>query len=66
MSSRDVTITGFVVVGTAVLTLLVAGWSGRLTRVGKVIDGAMARRATRVVVVFVWAWLGWHFLVRTG
>jgi Family of unknown function (DUF6186) len=66
MSSRDATITGFVVVALAVLVLLAASWSGQLARVGEVIDGLLARRATRVLVVFVWAWLGWHFLVRTG
>jgi hypothetical protein len=66
MTSRDVTIAGFVVIGLAMLSLLVAGWSGRLPRVGDVVDALLARRATRVLLVFVWAWLGWHFLVRTG
>ena len=66
MTSRGVTIAGFVVIGLTMLILLVAGWSGRLPRVSDVVDALLARRATRVLVVFVWAWLGWHFLVRTG
>lgn len=66
MSSRDVTITGYVVLAVAMLVLLVAGWSGQLARVGDVVDALLARRATRLLLVFVWAWLGWHFLVRTG
>ena len=66
MTSRDVTIAGFIVVGLAMLSLLLAGWSGRTPRVGDVVDALLARHATRVLVVFVWAWLGCHVLVRSG
>ena len=66
MTSRDITIAGFVVLGLAMLSLFVVGLSGRIPRVGDVLDALLARRATRVLLVFVWAWLGWHFLVRTG
>lgn len=66
MSTRDVTIGGFIVLGVATVTLVVASWAGRLPRFGEVVDLLMARRAWRVLVVLIWWWLGWHFLVRTS
>jgi hypothetical protein len=66
MSSRVATIAGFIVIGCAALALLAAGRLGILARTGEVVDALLARRATRVVIVLTWAWLGWHFLVRTG
>ncbi|MGH8823041.1 MAG: DUF6186 family protein [Jiangellaceae bacterium] len=66
MSSRDVTIGGFLVLGTVMVTLVAASWMGRLPRFGDVVDLLGARRAGRLLIVLVWWWLGWHFLVRTS
>jgi hypothetical protein len=66
MSSRAVTIAGYVVLGGAALLLVVAGRLGVLARSGAVLDALLARRATQLLLVLLWAWLGWHFLVRTG
>jgi Family of unknown function (DUF6186) len=66
MSTRDVTIGGFIVLGVVMVTLVAASWAGRLPRFGEVVDLLMARRMWRVLVVLIWWWLGWHFLVRTS
>ncbi|MGH9248543.1 MAG: DUF6186 family protein [Acidimicrobiales bacterium] len=66
MSSREMTIAGFLVLGAVMVTLVAASWAGRLPRFGEVIDLLGATRAGRVLVVLVWWWLGWHFLVRTS
>jgi Family of unknown function (DUF6186) len=66
MSSRAVTIAGYVVLGGAALLLVVAGRLGLLARSVAVLDALLARRATQLLLVLLWAWLGWHFLVRTG
>jgi Family of unknown function (DUF6186) len=66
MSSGDVTTTGFLVIGCATVLLLAAGRLGVLARAGEVLNALLARRANRVLIVLAWAWLGWHFLVRTG
>jgi Family of unknown function (DUF6186) len=66
MTSRTVTIIGYVVLGCATMLIVAAGRLGLLARSGDVLDTLLARRGTQVLVVLVWAWLGWHFLVRTG
>lgn len=66
MSSRAVTIIGYVVLGCSTVLLILAGRLGILARSGDALDVLLARRGTRVFIVVVWAWLGWHFLVRTG
>jgi Family of unknown function (DUF6186) len=66
MSTRDVTIGGFIVLGVVMVTLVAASWAGRLPRFGEVVDLLMSRRVWRVLVVLIWWWLGWHFLVRTS
>jgi Family of unknown function (DUF6186) len=66
MSSREVTIGGFLVLAVVLVTLVAASRAGRLPRFGEVIDLLGARRAGRVLVVLIWWWLGWHFLVRTS
>ena len=66
MSTREVTIGGFIALGAVMVILVAASWAGRLPRFGEVVDLLMARRAWRVLVVLIWWWLGWHFLVRTS
>ncbi len=66
MSSRLVTFIGFrVIVGLAVAWGFVAIASHRqAARSGHVV-GALARSCTgRIVLLLVWAWLGWHHFAR--
>jgi hypothetical protein len=69
MTSRDVTIAGFIVMFGVAAILVVISWlrRDRLARFGDVVR-VVARRhiVLRATVLFVWAWLGWHFLARTG
>jgi hypothetical protein len=53
------------------LILLIAGlveiWAlyhqEALAPMGELIERIMHHRMTRIAVVFVWWWLGWHFVV---
>ncbi len=69
MTTRDVTIAGFIVLfaAAAVLVFVSRVDNDRLARFGDVLR-AMFRRhiMIRATVLFGWAWLGWHFLARTG
>jgi hypothetical protein len=66
MSSRTLTIAGFVVLFAAAGVLLVVS-KLRPQRVARFSD-ALAFVTTpgkvRVLVLVAWAWLGWHFLAR--
>jgi hypothetical protein len=66
MSLRDTTIIGFVLIGSATMALLVAGWLGAIARPVAVMNVLLTRRPARVLILLAWIWLGWHFLVRTG
>jgi Family of unknown function (DUF6186) len=66
MSSRAITIAGFLAIGVAWIALELAGRSRR-TRVPTFaawLDLLMGYRYGRVGVLLVWWWLGWHFLAR--
>lgn len=64
--SRVLTIAGFV------LLFAVASFAVLLARVRRdrwatfadALSAVSRRRSVRVIVLFVWAWLGWHFLAR--
>jgi len=53
------------------LVLAVAGmlqvWSlinrDKIAPIGEMIERIMHHRSTRIAVVFIWWWLGWHFVV---
>lgn len=64
--SRLVTIWGFValfaVAGT--LSALARLRPERWTRFREVVHAAGRTRWARAGILFVWAWLGWHFLAR--
>lgn len=69
MTSRAVTIAGYAalfVLG-AVLTVAARVRRTRLVPVGRAVRTAVSGgRAARIAVVVLWAWLGWHFLARSG
>ncbi|HEY3005394.1 MAG TPA: DUF6186 family protein [Kribbellaceae bacterium] len=69
MSWRAVTIAGFVVLFTVAAALVAISrlWPARLARFGTAVRAASGRHVMlRGLVVFCWAWLGWHFLARNG
>jgi hypothetical protein len=67
MSSGQITAWGFVVVGVAVLAVeLVARRPGnRIPTFSTMIGFIMRERWGRLGILFVWWWLGWHFLSRS-
>jgi hypothetical protein len=66
--SRSLTIAGWIVIAVAIA----AAWIGAVTSHGRFPSAiALLRLAVRHVVVrvialAVWAWVGWHFFVRTS
>ncbi len=66
MTSRVLTVAGFVLLGLACLGLEVAGrihgWP--VPTLGRLLNGIMRRRSARVGVLLAWWWLGWHFLAQ--
>lgn len=66
MNSHDVTVTGYLVVLAAMVTLqLLSRRPGsRIPALGAVITWAMSSRTLRVAILIGWAWLGLHFFAR--
>lgn len=65
--SRTITIIGFLVIGVALVAVHFYGKRAD-TRVPSLADlcGLVMRdRWGRLGVLFVWFWLGWHFLARS-
>jgi hypothetical protein len=66
--SRSLTIAGWIVIAVAIA----AAWAGAVMSRGRFPSAvALLRLAVRNVVVrvialAVWAWVGWHFFVRTS
>ncbi|MGO9875941.1 MAG: DUF6186 family protein [Acidimicrobiia bacterium] len=65
--SRSLTITGWIVIAVAIAS----AWIGALVSRGRFPTGvALLRTATRrvlgrIIALAGWAWIGWHFFVRT-
>lgn len=66
MSSRDLTIAGYLVVLTAGVGLQAAATAmpDRLPSLGRVFSHVMRTKTGRVGVFVAWAWLGLHFFAR--
>jgi hypothetical protein len=66
MSSRDLTIIGYLSVLTAGLTLQVVAirLPGQLPSLGRVLSHVMQTRTGRVGIIVAWAWIGLHFFAR--
>jgi hypothetical protein len=66
MTSRGITIAGFVVI--IAFGLALALWARRrrsaVPSISGVLGHAMHTRSGRVLVLMVWFWFGWHFLAR--
>lgn len=66
MSSRDLTILGYLVVLGAGITLQVVSvrQPARLPSLGRVFSHVMTTRTGRVGVFVAWAWVGLHFFAK--
>jgi hypothetical protein len=66
MTSRELTITGYLTVLAACVALQVAAVRKpeRLPSLGRVFTHVMRTRTGRVGVLVAWAWLGLHFFAK--
>ncbi|WP_433622904.1 DUF6186 family protein [Nocardia sp. CA-120079] len=66
MSDRLIVIVGFVVMLVVALGVVVVTHVRRdqIAPLGETIAYLTRNRVARIVAVLVWAWVGWHFLVR--
>ena len=66
MSSRELTIIGYLSVLGAAIALQVAALRRpeRLPSLGRVLTGVMRSRTGRVGVLVAWAWIGLHFFAK--
>jgi hypothetical protein len=66
MSSRDITIVGYLLVLVAGVTLQLVATRTRapIPSLGQVLTYVMRTRTGRVGVLIAWAWLGLHFFAR--
>ena len=66
MTSRDVTIAGYLLVLAAGVTLqvLAVKQPDRLPSLGRVFTHVMTTRTGRVGVFVAWAWVGLHFFAK--
>jgi uncharacterized protein DUF6186 len=66
LSTRGVTIAGFVLVITAILTLEVLARrpGSRVPTIGQWLGYLMRPKIGRVLVLLGWWWLGWHYFAR--
>ncbi|WP_433193937.1 DUF6186 family protein [Nocardia sp. CA-107356] len=66
MSDRMIVIVGFVVVLLVTLGVVVVTHVRRdlVAPVGETVAYLTRTRVARIAAVVVWAWVGWHFLVR--
>ncbi len=49
-----------------IFAMVIIWWIGRIkpnvfTKVSEVIELIMIKRTTRIAIITVWWWLGWHF-----
>lgn len=65
MTDRALVVLGFAALAVAAISAeLTARRSRRLTTFGETLRLLLRSRVLRILIVLVWAWLGWHFLAR--
>ncbi len=66
MNTHTITVLGFTVIAIALITLeIVARRRGsRIPTAGQMLGFLMQTRVTRVLILLLWGWLGWHFFAR--
>ena len=63
---KSSTVIWYVLYALPVVLMFVFWWLGRVkphlfTPVSKLVEHIMIHRTTRIAVITVWWWLGWHF-----
>jgi hypothetical protein len=66
MSTRTITIVGFIAVVAALVSLEILGRSPRtrIPTLGEWLGYVMRSPAGRALVLLGWLWLGWHYFAR--
>jgi Family of unknown function (DUF6186) len=66
MSTRGITIIGFVVIigAMVILEILARRPSSRIPTLGEWLGYVMRPRAGRALILLGWLWLGWHYFAR--
>jgi hypothetical protein len=66
MTTRAITIIGFLVVIAALIALEMLGRrkTNNIPRLGEWLGWVMGPRAGRALVPLGWLWLGWHYFAR--
>ena len=66
MNTHDITVVGFTFIAIALVALeVVARRRGsRIPTAGQMVGFLMQTRVTRVLILALWGWLGWHFFAR--
>ncbi len=66
MNTHAITVLGFTAIAIALIALeIVARRRGsRIPTAGQMLGFLMQTRATRVLILLLWGWLGWHFFAR--
>jgi hypothetical protein len=66
VTTRIITITGFVAVTGALVTLEVIARRGttRIPTLGQWLGYVMRPRTGRALILLGWLWLGWHYFAR--
>lgn len=66
MTSREITIAGFVALGLGGVALQILGRQATspIPTFGELIGSLMRSSPVRLAVLFAWWWVGWHFFTR--
>ncbi len=66
MSTRAITVVGFVAVISALVVLEVLGRrkDNRIPALGEWLGYVMRPKAGRALILLGWLWLGWHYFAR--
>jgi Family of unknown function (DUF6186) len=66
VNTHDITVAGFTVIAVALIVLEVAARrrGSRIPTAGQMAGFLMQTRITRVLILLLWGWLGWHFFAR--
>jgi uncharacterized protein DUF6186 len=66
MNTHMITVVGFTLIAAALLGLEVAARrrGSRIPTAGEMVGFLMQTRITRLLILLVWGWLGWHFFAR--
>ena len=66
--SRNVTVAGWIVLGTVITAATVGALASRggFPTLAALLRSARRNVLVRIVLLAGWAWIGWHFFVRTS